>query len=115
MPTELSGLWSVKFVSNAQNVGAGIIVIDADNNVLGGDAQYYYVGKLAIANDIVNAQIAIKIHNRFPGALSVFGPLEAFDLILSGRSAPNEMVLSGRMKQSSQHTISIQCNKLLTV
>ncbi|MDO9371625.1 MAG: GrlR family regulatory protein [Gammaproteobacteria bacterium] len=107
----IEGLWTIKFVSNTQSAGAGVIVI-AKDKILGGDTQYMYVGSISIVNDIVNADVHVKIHERIPGGQSIFGPLEDFDLILTGKLGAKEMVLTGRLKENADAAITILCSKV---
>jgi len=109
----IEGLWTIKFVSNMQSAGAGVIVI-AKDKILGGDTQYMYVGSISIVNDIVNADVHVKIHERIPGGQSIFGPLadDDFDLILTGKLGAKEMVLTGRLKEKADAAITILCSKV---
>ncbi len=108
----IEGLWTVKFISNIAIGGAGVIVVTAGGKVLGGDGQYTYIGSLDVVNDIVNAQVDAKLHTAISGGQSIFGSLENFTLVLSGKLGAREMVLTGRIKDKPDATINIICTKV---
>jgi len=112
----LEGLWVVKFLANPprsgqQSIGAGVVVFMKDR-ALGGDSQYYYDGQVTVANDIVNAEISVRLHNRTFGGQSIFGTLETFNLLLTGKLGDREVVLTGRLKEIPGEGISIHCTKV---
>ena len=111
MSDEMNGLWTIKFISGTQNMGAGVIVI-VDNMILGGDSQYFYAGPASVVNDVVNADIAVKVHTKIQGCQSIFGPIDAFNLMLTGKINPAGMVLQGRVKELSGGAITVLCTRV---
>lgn len=52
----LEALWSIKFRSNLQVFGAGVVVLET-GKIFGGDAQYFYIGNYKVKNDILSAEV----------------------------------------------------------
>ncbi len=96
----LEALWSVEFVSSVQGFGAGVVVLETQR-ILGGDAQYYYVGNYELANGKVKANI--KVTHYSGSAISVFGPMigsmKEFNLILEGEPHQETFELHGYVKE----------------
>ena len=107
----IDALWSVRFISNNMIAGAGVVLLK-QGHILGGDAQYYYVGRLTLTQDIVNAEIAVRIHTRISGFQSIFGAIDEFTLVLSGKATSNEITLGGKMKEQPNATITVICSRI---
>jgi hypothetical protein len=104
----LEALWSVEFVSNLKMFGAGVVVLET-GRVFGGDSAYYYLGTCQVKNDIFKAEIKV-IH--YAGqAFSIFGPLDKFNLKLSGKIQEPIMELRGFLVENPQMKILIRLTK----
>lgn len=107
------GLWTVSFHASTGGQGTGVAVL-YNRKVLGGDAQYTYVGTYkavrgpAVGTEI-EAELDIVRYNQ--SGVSVFGPLLNFSLVLKGRAAPNSIALTGHMKQQPSASISMDLTK----
>lgn len=78
------GIYHVHFSSSIGGSGEGLVVIK-QGSVNGGDAGYLYIGQLGADGEALSGCLNIKRWN--PGHVSVFGPLEKFDLQLSGKNS----------------------------
>lgn len=88
----IEALWSVEFVANTHSVGSGVVVVE-NGKVLGGDAQYFYVGHCNIENGTVRATADI---THYSGPInSVFGTLKTFRISVSGRLHHDAFTLNG--------------------
>jgi len=76
------GIYHVRFSSSVGSSGEGLIVFK-QGTVNGGDAGYLYIGQLGVNGETLSGQLNIKRWN--PAHVSVFGPLDNFDLQLSGK------------------------------
>jgi hypothetical protein len=77
----LEGLWTVEFRSSIGNTGYGTVTFDG-KKARGGTAGYYYVGNYQIEAGVMNVLLRVRRFNT--GLVSVFGPLEEFEVQLSG-------------------------------
>lgn len=101
----LEALWSVEFVANTQDLGAGVAVFET-GRIFGGDSQYYYVGNYAMRDGLVNAEIEV---THYAGqASSVFGPLKKFNLKLSGKPGRPVMEVRGQLVENPALQIFIR-------
>lgn len=66
----LEALWSVEFVSNVNRFGSGVAVLES-GRVLGGDAQYFYIGSYSVENGTATATVSITHYSGPP--ISVLG------------------------------------------
>ncbi|HUJ69685.1 MAG TPA: GrlR family regulatory protein [Syntrophorhabdales bacterium] len=104
----LEGLWTLEFRSSIGNTGYGTVTFDG-KKARGGTAGYYYVGDYHVEGNTLNA--ALRVHRFNGGPVSVFGPLEAFELQLSGTVSEPKMVVSGRLVDHPALKIAIICTK----
>jgi hypothetical protein len=104
----LEGLWTVEFRSSIGNTGYGTVVFDG-KKAMGGTAGYYYFGDYEVEGNELSASLRVRRFNA--GQVSVFGPLEAFELELSGTVTEPKMIMSGRMVDQPAHKIAIVCTK----
>ena len=99
------GIYHVRFSSSTRDSGEGLVVIK-QGSANGGDAGYLYLGKLKTTGESLTGQLNIKRWN--PGHVSVFGPLDNFDLQLSGKVTPgNGFSVSGGIASQPGLTITI--------
>lgn len=101
-----NALWLVKFASNQNSSGSGIISF-RDGCVFGGDSSYYYFGTYELNNDRVKAVVNIKQHS---AGVSVFGNISEFNLELTGDI--QSLVLKGHVKEQPIMTMSLSLQKL---
>ncbi|AMC35344.1 GrlR family regulatory protein [Janthinobacterium sp. B9-8] len=89
------GIYHVRFSSSMGSAGEGLVVIK-EGMVNGGDAGYLYIGQLSHTAEALTGNLKIKRWKH--GHTSVFGPLDSFDLKLSGpKSEGNSFSVSGGM------------------
>ena len=103
----LEALWSVEFGSNVGSIGAGVAVFET-GRVLGGDSAFMYVGNYKTDSGVVHSEIRVTKYNNLSGMQSIFGPLTSFNLKVSGKADPKEMVLTGSVVEQPQLQITIK-------
>lgn len=103
----LEALWSVEFGSNVGSFGAGVAVFET-GRVLGGDSTFMYVGNYKTDNGVVHAEIHVTKYNNLSNMQSIFGPLTSFNLNVSGKADPKEMVFIGSVIEQPQLKITIK-------
>ena len=104
----LEGLWTAEFRSSSGLLGFGTVIFDS-GRVMGGHGGYYYKGTYAIDGEIVTGKLRVQKYN--PGYVSVFGPLDTFELQASGSANEALMVLTGFMVERPEMRVSIICTK----
>lgn len=104
----INGLWSVQFSSSSGSFGGGIVVFQ-NGKVYGGDLGYYYIGSYKIEDDLISGEVAVANYSGAPH--SVFGPINNFKLVLSGKVHSTNMTLNGNLVGQPNMTIGIQCTK----
>lgn len=72
------GLWVIEFGTD-QDWGSGVLVFNG-TQVLGGDFGYYYSGEIKIIDGKIEGAVNVARFN--PNAISVFGNIESFTLLL---------------------------------
>ena len=109
----LEALWAVTFSSPShRDAGTGVAVLET-GRVLGGDNQYVYVGSYKTRPDgVTEAQVHVKRHTSMPGAVSLFGPIQAFDLALTGKGAADKFIMQGHMVQQPTAAIAIHFRRI---
>lgn len=105
------GIYRVKFSSLQQEYGEGLAVFK-DETINGGDNGYLYIGNYTRSGKTVNAQI--KITRWDQNAVSVFGNVQTFDLVLRGEISDNlaEFTVSGFPAQMPELKIIVQGRRL---
>lgn len=99
------GIYHVCFTSSSRDAGEGLAVIK-QGSVNGGDLGYLYVGHLTDESGTVSGRITVKRWN--PGHVSVFGPIEKFDLQLRGSlGAGGTFTVAGTSSELPNQSISI--------
>ena len=104
----IEGLWTVEFRSSIGGTGYGTVVFDG-SRAMGGSAGYYYYGKYEIEGDVITGSLQVRRYN--DSLVSVFGPLEEFELQLSGQVNESRMVLSGRVADRPAAKIVVVCTR----
>ena len=100
----LEALWSVNFESNSNMFGNGVAVVET-GKILGGDSTMIYIGKYRVENGIIHSEINVNKYASIPGMLSVVG-LDSFNIIITGKSDPNCMNLSGHVVEDPSRKIT---------
>jgi len=104
----VEALWSVEFISSNKIFGSGVAVLETEK-VLGGDAQYTYVGDYKVVNDTFFAHIAV---SHYAGAtFSAFGNRKQFNLVLSGTPADRTIDAEGHIEGEPQNKILIRLTR----
>lgn len=99
------GIYHVRFSSSIGSSGEGLVVIK-QGAINGGDAGYLYIGRLAVNSDALSGHLNIKRWNA--GQVSVFGPLDHFELQLDGKaSTDSSFSLAGGIPSQPGLTINI--------
>lgn len=88
----LEALWSIEFLSNVGGFGSGVVVLET-GRILGGDAQYFYVGSYSVENHTIKATVKITHYAGQP--LSVFGQANEVTLNLTGVPANDTFEVAG--------------------
>lgn len=97
------GLYVVSF-SSSDDHGTGVVVVK-DGAVNGGDYAYTYQGHLVQQEGAVSSTLEVSRYN--PTAQSIFGPVENFELELSGNVNGNRFDMTGNVKGQPSHTINV--------
>lgn len=103
----LEALWSAEFSSNQGNIGAGIAVFET-GRVLGGDGGFMYVGNYRVENGTAHAELKVTKYSDIGNIQSIFGPLNQFNLTVSGPANSQSMVLKGHMIENPSFQITIK-------
>jgi len=103
------GLWTVKFQTNLGLLGQGVVVL-VGTRVLGGDTSFYYDGYLKGSGELIEGEITVI---RFAQTLtSVFGNLEKFRLVLSGKVEEGKRIsLKGHLFENPNMKITVTGEK----
>lgn len=104
----IEALWSVQFISNQNIVGSGVAVFETQR-VLGGDAQYTYIGEYSAENNTFNARVVVSLYGNNP--FSVFGNRSQFTLLLSGQQAEQTFDAVGHIEGEPQSKIVIRLTR----
>lgn len=89
----IEALWSVEFVSNAQDFGAGVVVLET-GRVLGGDNQYTYIGTYKI-DPLGKVEADVTIDHYAGLGHSIFGPAKRIRFNLEGKPEYDAFTMSG--------------------
>jgi hypothetical protein len=99
------GIYHVRFSGSTHISGEGLVVIK-QGTVNGGDPGYLYVGSMVANGDSLTCQLHVCRWNK--ATASVFGPLDKFDLQLSGKATPAQaFTVTGSMQGNPAMTITI--------
>jgi hypothetical protein len=90
---EVEGLWVVYFSSNLEMSGTGVLILEHDKRLLGGDIGYYYIGKYESTGSDITAELDVIRYE--PSSISVFGNLGNFHLSLKGQFSGNKFTAEG--------------------
>jgi hypothetical protein len=106
----LEALYGVEFVSNMNDGGYGVVVLET-GKILGGDSSFVFIGKYEVNNSVMDAQV--KVTNDRKILPSIFGDVDEFTLILSGSPDPEhqEFLLEGHMLENPEMKIGIKLTR----
>ena len=105
----VEGVYAASFLSNLNQYGQGIIVLDG-GRIHGGDLDYAYTGKYSFTdNDIV---ATVDVANYSGGFTSVMRDLPHYRLTLNGRIKAHEMTVSGEVEGRPDLKIQINLRKI---
>lgn len=99
----IDGLYAVHF-RTADNEGTSVVSV-VNGSVNGGDAGYSYQGRLTETSQGVKSTLTVARYN--PKTESIFGPVESFELEVSGPTSDRSFELTGNVKGSPAHKIDI--------
>lgn len=103
-----SGIYYVIFRSHNGVFGDGLAVVDT-GRIHGGDYRYLYRGHYKVEGNSLRAKIQVSYYRG--KCESVFGPVDKFDLTLSGNAAEGTFKVSGNIFGQSQMKITIEGQK----
>ena len=99
-----NGIYSIIFRSSIGEFGGGLVVID-EGKIHGGNTKYIIKGFSTKKGNVVEAEIKVE---HYQGPLdSIFGEIEEYSLILSGKSEPESLQLTGYMKEKTDMKIEV--------
>ena len=103
-----SGIYYVIFTSYTGIFGDGLAVFD-NGNIHGGDNRYLYRGHYTVEGNSLTAKIQV---SHYRGKLeSLFGPLNKYELTLSGNAREERFEMSGHVCGWSERQITIKGQK----
>lgn len=101
----LEAMYGLEFVSNANDGGYGVVVLET-GRVFGGDSSFVYIGSYEVENGLLKAEV--KCTNDRELLQSIFGDLKEFNLRLEGRPQHNEFILQGHMVEEPTTKIEVK-------
>lgn len=103
-----SGIYYVIFTSYTGIFVDGLAVFD-NGNIHGGDNRYLYRGHYIVEGKSLTAKIQVSYYR---GKLeSLFGPVDKYDLTLSGDAGEDRFKMSGHIFGWSERQITIEGQK----
>lgn len=104
----LEAMYGIEFVSNMNDGGYGVIVLET-GRLFGGDSSFVYVGNYEVDNGRVRT--TVKCTNDRKLLQSVFGPLEEFNLRLEGVPDYREFILKGYVVEKPELEIAVKLTR----
>ena len=104
----IEALYSVEFLSNQNIFGSGVAILETQR-VLGGDANYTYIGDYHVQNNIFTARVNVSLYGNNP--FSIFGNRRQFTLILSGNASAQTFDAQGQIENEPQNRIVIRLTR----
>ena len=103
-----SGIYYVIFTSYTGIFVDGLAVFD-NGNIHGGDNRYLYRGHYLVEGNSLTAKIQVSYYR---GKLeSLFGPVDKYELTLSGDAREDRFKMSGHISGWSERQITIEGQK----
>ena len=106
----VEGVYVAHFLSNADQYGEGIVVVDS-GRIHGGDLDHVYVGNYSLENDEFSATLEVSNHSgKFS---SVLGPLAHYRLTLNGKvKKQQDITCHGTVEERPDLAIQINLHKI---
>jgi hypothetical protein len=106
----VEGVYVAHFMSNADQYGEGVVVVDG-GRIHGGDLDHVYVGKYSLANNEFSASLDVSNHSgRFS---SVLGPLAHYRLTVNGKvKKQQDITCRGTVEERPDVAIQINLHKI---
>ena len=104
----IEALWSVEFISNVQNWGAGVVVFET-GKIFGGDSTYFYVGSYDLVADTIHAQVTVSHYAGEPN--SIFGPLKKLSIVGTGKPEQNAFTIQGHVVENPSLQIAARLTR----
>lgn len=101
----LEAMYGLEFVSNADDGGYGVVVLET-GRVFGGDSSFVYIGSYKVENGILKAEV--KCTNDRKLLQSIFGDIKEFNLRLEGKPQHDEFILQGYMVEKPSMKIGVK-------
>ena len=106
------GLWTIEFKTD-DSFGSGVLVFNG-TQIFGGDYGYYYSGRIDTTGGNVTGEINVVRFN--PNAISVFGDIPSFTLVLNdGRINEESFNAKATIKNIPGPTITIKGEKKVDI
>ena len=106
----LNGIYHLRFTSSLSNYGEGIAVVSG-NSFNGGNGGFIFTGTQAVNGNKFECTLSIKQWNE--EVVSIFGPIKAFTLILTGANTPDGgFVAMGHLTGHAESKITIEARYL---
>lgn len=100
-----NGIYSIIFKSSVGELGGGLAVLD-NGKIHGGNTKYIIRGFYEKNENNIKAEIRVE---HYQGPMdSVFGEIEEYSLILSGKSDPESFQLKGYMREKTDMKIEVE-------
>ena len=100
------GIYIVHFESGSKRAALPGVVTVTDDHVTGGDPAYVYVGRIASAAS-GESSVEFRVTRHEPGADSVFGDLEEFNVATKGKFTEDSFELRGNLEGESGAPIAL--------
>ena len=106
----VEGVYAARFLSNADQYGEGIVVVDG-GRIHGGDLDHVYIGKYSLVNNEFSASVDVK---NYSGRISsVLGPLTHYRLTLNGIiTRAQDITTWGKVQEHPHLAIQINLQKV---
>ncbi len=110
MVADVEGIYAAQFLSNADQYGEGIVVLDG-GRIHGGDLDHTYAGRYSLLNNEFSATVQV---TNYSGRISsVLGQLMDYQLALNGTvKEPHDITVRGTVEGRPGLTIQINLHKV---
>jgi hypothetical protein len=106
----VEGVYSAHFLSNADQYGEGIVVVDG-GRIHGGDLDHVYIGKYTLVSNEFSA--TVNVANYSGKFSSVLGPLAQYRLMLNGVvKRAQDISICGKVEERPDISIQINLHKI---
>jgi hypothetical protein len=106
----VDGVYSAHFLSNANQYGEGIVVVDG-GRIHGGDLDHVYSGKYSLTDNEFSARLDVSNHSG--NFSSVLGHLAQYRLTLNGKvKKQQDITCRGKVEGRPDLVIQVNLHKL---